>query len=98
MRSRMSFRLLKTIFDRMKTVEQGGTPVLIYGAGDAGAFLVRELTDNQNHGYLPLGFIDDDFKKAGMRLHGYKVFDARQSLEMVRDFRVSQVLVSTAKV
>jgi FlaA1/EpsC-like NDP-sugar epimerase len=34
--------------------------VLIFGAGDAGARIVREILKGGEHGYHPVGFVDDD--------------------------------------
>src|SRR5262249_38968888 len=55
--SRISFRIMADAADRrLKT----RAPVLIYGAGDAGAVVVRELRNNPRYGYRPIGFVDDD--------------------------------------
>ena len=41
--------------------------VLIVGAGDGGHLLLRELLKNPELGYRPVGFVDDDPRKQGMR-------------------------------
>ncbi len=53
---------------------------LIYGAGDAGATLLRDLRQNLAIGYDVCGFIDDDPRKAGIVLHGIKVLGPGTSL------------------
>ncbi|MCS6318640.1 MAG: polysaccharide biosynthesis protein [Nitrospira sp.] len=57
--------------------------VLIIGAGDAGAMIVREMRNNPSYGYRPIGFIDDEPRKAGHRIHGVKVWGGRDSLSHV---------------
>ena len=46
---------------------------LIYGAGDAGAALLRDVRQNNALGYDICGFIDDNANKLGLVLHGVKV-------------------------
>jgi FlaA1/EpsC-like NDP-sugar epimerase len=39
---------------------RAGKPVLIVGAGDAGAAVARELKNHNGHRSVPIGFVDDD--------------------------------------
>ena len=47
--------------------------LLIIGAGDAGEKIVREIRDNPRLHYDLVGFLDDDPRKKGMRIHGVQV-------------------------
>ncbi len=47
--------------------------VLIVGAGYTGAMLAKRFIDNKQDGYYPIGFLDDDVSKHGMKIVGTKV-------------------------
>jgi FlaA1/EpsC-like NDP-sugar epimerase len=47
--------------------------VLIVGAGDGGRLVLREITRNHELGLAPVGFVDDDPRKVGLRIDGVKV-------------------------
>ena len=96
--SRLSFRLFAAMIVGRRRLNPDATPVLIYGAGDGGELLIREILSNPEHRYAPVGFIDDDEGKAGKLIHGYRIFGSQQLPHLVRDYGVSEVLISTFKV
>src|SRR5206468_9880809 len=53
-------------------VAAGGPPkpVLIYGAGEAGAALAREMLRNRGLRLEPVAFVDDDASRRGQRIYG----------------------------
>ena len=69
--------------------------VLIVGAGDAGAMIVRELRKNGALGLEPVGFIDDDPFKQHVRIHGVPVLGNRADIvETVHEYKISQVIIA----
>jgi FlaA1/EpsC-like NDP-sugar epimerase len=47
--------------------------LLIIGAGDCGEKILREIRDNARLRYNVVGFLDDNHKKIGMKIHGIPV-------------------------
>lgn len=93
--SRASFRLLGELASRYRPSQQRA---MIYGAGDGGALLVRELRNNPRYQYRVVGFIDDDPAKKSKRIHGVEVLGGLERLHHALTERESDVLIlSTAK-
>src|SRR5437763_2998350 len=65
-------------------VPRGVREVLIVGAGNGGQLVAAELRRNPELG-VPIGFVDDDPRKRGMRVSGLKVEGATQQLPRVLD-------------
>jgi FlaA1/EpsC-like NDP-sugar epimerase len=59
--------------------------VLIVGAGNGGQQVVFELRRNPELRSAPIGFVDDDPRKQGMRVAGYKVLGDIDGLPRVLD-------------
>jgi UDP-GlcNAc:undecaprenyl-phosphate GlcNAc-1-phosphate transferase len=94
--SRMAFRLFRQVIPVARSSE--GRRVLIYGAGDGGELLLRELLNNRALKYSPVGFIDDDPAKSGKLIHGLKVYGGNGDLNSVcRQHEVDEVLISSSK-
>jgi FlaA1/EpsC-like NDP-sugar epimerase len=62
-----------------------GEEVLIVGGGEAGQLVAREMQRSPELGQTPIGFVDDDPRKRGMRIHGLKVLGTTSELERVLD-------------
>ena len=95
--SRLAFRLFRQLLPNSKIGE--GRRVFIYGAGDGGELLLRELQNNRDLHYAPVGFLDDDPAKNGKVLHGLKVFAGNGDLTKVcKQHGVGELLISSSKV
>lgn len=95
--SRIFFRLLRTWAARFQSAP-AGKRVLIYGAGDGGELLLRELLQNHALGLHAVGFVDDDPQKEGRVIHGVRVLGPIDRLcELADREHVDEVVVSTAK-
>ncbi|HYX31247.1 MAG TPA: hypothetical protein VE863_22115 [Pyrinomonadaceae bacterium] len=95
--SRVAFRFFRTVLPSGAGAD--GCRVLIYGAGDAGELLLRELLNNRELSYSPIGFMDDDASKHGKLIHGFRVFGGNGLLpKVLAEHNVEQVLISTPRI
>ncbi len=91
--SRMAFRVIRQLLPL--PVSGDGRKVLIYGAGDGGEMVLRELNNNPEWNYQPIGFIDDDPLKTDKVIHGLKVFDGNGTVaDICRDKNIAEILIS----
>ena len=94
--SRMAFRLFRQLLPAVGT--SNGRRVLIYGAGDGGELLLRELRNNRELNLSPIGFLDDDPAKSGKVIHGLKVFGGNGDLSKVcSQHEIDEVVISSMK-
>jgi FlaA1/EpsC-like NDP-sugar epimerase len=70
---------------RGSILERAGHEVLIVGAGNGGQQVAAELRRNPGLRAAPVGFVDDDPRKQGMRVAGHKVLGATDDLPRVLD-------------
>ena len=68
---------------RSATALQDQTRVLVFGAGDAGAQLIRSMLGNPHSVYRPVALFDDDSTKAKLRIQGVPVRGSRQDIAAV---------------
>ena len=94
--SRLAFRLFRQILPAVHAKD--GRRVLIYGAGDGGELLLREIRNNRDLNLSAVGFLDDDPAKTGKVIHGLRVFGANGDLVQVCDQQgIHEVVISSVK-
>jgi len=95
--SRMAFRFFRQLLPAGNAGD--GRKVLIYGAGDGGEMVLRELKNNPEWNYSPVGFVDDDPLKKGKIINGLKVYGGNGSLMTIcRENNVEEILLSVRRV
>ena len=95
--SRVAVRLFRQLAPLPANTE--GRKVLIYGAGDGGEMVLRELYNNADWNYLPVGFLDDDPLKKDKLIRGLRVHDGNGSLQKIcRQMKIEEILISSGKI
>ena len=92
---RLSVRVSARRAKRNRSYSGEAKPVLIMGAGDTGADLLREIQNNPQLGLEVVGLLDDDERKHNMVIHGVPVLGDRRAIPAtVRTYRVDQVIIA----
>ncbi len=73
----------------------GQKNTLIVGAGQAGRSIAQQLRTNADLPYYPIGFVDDDPSKLGVRVNGLKVLGNTDALsQLIAKHEVECVLIA----
>jgi FlaA1/EpsC-like NDP-sugar epimerase len=69
--------------------------VLIVGAGEGGRLVLKEIVRNPGLGLRPVGFVDDDPRKRGLRISGVRVHGGTGRLgRILDDVEPDEVLIA----
>ena len=94
--SRLSFRALSEV---IRPRGGGLKRILVYGAGDGGVMVLREVRNNLAWQREIVGFIDDDRTKHKTTVQGVPVLGGVEAVEaVIRNSGISEVIVSSSKV
>ncbi len=86
---------LRAVREIMPTILRPGKRTLIIGAGDAGEMIAREIRSTRELNCQPVGFIDDDPAKRGVRIHGIPVLGDQTELEkIVEKKHISEIIIA----
>ena len=91
---RMAFRLL-TESVRGAKLSQSAKRTIIYGAGESGGILLREMRSGGKELYRVCGFVDDDPAKRRDSVQGVPVVGSGSELaEVVRSHNIQHILIA----
>jgi FlaA1/EpsC-like NDP-sugar epimerase len=75
--------------------QRGARSVLIVGAGEGGRLVLKEIVRNPDLGLRPVGFVDDDPRKRGLRIAGVRVHGGTARLpRILEDVEPDEVLIA----
>lgn len=81
--SRFTYRMFFHVSPKEVLKNQLKKRTLIYGAGQAGVMVLKELNSSGYGDFVPVGFIDDDMTKNGQKLHGLPIYGCKQDLDKI---------------
>jgi FlaA1/EpsC-like NDP-sugar epimerase len=92
---RFSYRIISESQLTSRQTENRLKRVLIAGAGDAGALVVREMQRNPQANLRPVGFVDDDLAKQKQEIYGTPVIGKLDELARLIDLKkVDEVIIA----
>lgn len=81
--------------DSIPECEKENSKVLIIGAGDAGAMLIKEVKKHNTLNYDIVGLIDDDLYKKGHVINGIKILGNRNDIEKIcEEKKVEEIFIA----
>lgn len=89
-------RFLPRYYSETSRPETGSNAckVLIYGAGDLGDAVARSLLQQVNQ-YNPVGFVDDDPKKIGKKVHNLPILGNRKNLgRILKKHKIKEIIIA----
>ncbi|MDO8530335.1 MAG: nucleoside-diphosphate sugar epimerase/dehydratase, partial [bacterium] len=90
-------RFAKRIYSQIKGLGRitGKERTLIVGAGDAGEQILRNILSSKNNSYLPVGFVDDNPIKKGVKIHSLKVLGKISDIPaIVKEHGIEQLIIA----
>lgn len=92
--ARFCVRALRETFGGKHEIDRRGTRALIVGAGDAAERLLRQVWQGGT-GLRPVGLVDDDPTKQGMRLHGVPIVGTPSDLSgLLRRYHAEMIVIA----
>lgn len=92
---RLSYRIMRAYRDRSKLNKSELKKVLVIGAGQAGAIIIKELRTHLELRSRPIALIDDDLTKIGKTLNGVPIVGTRYSIrEIAYRENISQIIIA----
>ncbi len=79
--------------DSKRRPGESAQPTLIFGAGRLANHLIRRMLTDPTSPYLPVGLIDDDPTRAGLRIEGVRVLGTRHDLVAAAQTSGAQAIV-----
>ena len=91
--------VIKELFSFIKKTDRDITPIVVFGAGEAGILAQSIFANDNKVKKRVVAFLDDDINKAGKKLSGAKIYMGLQMLpEIVQKYNVQELVISVQKI
>ena len=92
---RFAYRILRRIVRGQVISVRNGKRVLVVGAGDAGANIIRELKLQPELNSIPVAIVDDNRFKIGKKINGVPVLGNRWDISrIVKERNVDEIIIA----
>lgn len=86
---------IKAISEYLFLLNDAAKCTLIYGAGDAGYLLVKELIQNSRYNLKPVVILDDDYSKHNLIINGIPIAGGITELEkVIKKYKIETIIIS----
>ena len=94
--SSLSIRIFFRVFRRLRNHNRKDNKnIIIVGAGEAAALLIKEINCNPNLKYNIIGLIDDDLYKINRLVSGYRILGSLEMIdEIVLKYPVEEIIIA----
>ena len=90
---RFSIRLLSSAGSN--SAKRDTKRILIYGAGDAGEMIARDILRNRNLNYKLVGFLDDDETKYHKSIHNIPIYGGKDvAARIVENKKIDEIILA----
>ncbi|MFZ5968932.1 MAG: polysaccharide biosynthesis protein [Bacillota bacterium] len=92
---RFSYRILRSVKDRSFGSKKNIKRVMVIGAGQAGALVIKELKNHDELNSKPVVVIDDDDAKLGRKINGVPVHGDRYHIRKIAEnMRIDEIVIA----
>jgi FlaA1/EpsC-like NDP-sugar epimerase len=95
--SRLSVRVFLWLKNKMNKLFYSGNMkrVLIYGAGEAGTYLIKKIHNNPQKELTVIGFVDDTKELWGKKVSGVEVLGNGEILgELIQEYNINEIIIA----
>ena len=83
---------VRTLYHHMRLQQHQKSPVIIYGAGEAGVQLAKSLASGED--YFPSAFLDDDTALQGCIVHDVRVYPPKKLDDVISRTSAKRILLA----